>query len=81
MIFSRLTGLPNFDSSFQLVADSTPSSLGVLASSTAWLAMLSVSPQVHGGLNDSAPAGRLRDVELVLVTVCKRDVTCYTNSV
>ena len=31
--------------------------------------------QVHGGLNESAPAGGLRDEELVLVTVCESDLT------
>ena len=48
MMRSRLAGLPNFDSSFQLVAANTPSSRGVLASSTAWLATLSASPRFIG---------------------------------
>ena len=42
---SRFAGPPNFCSSFQLVPASTPSSLGVLASSMAWLAMLRASPR------------------------------------
>ena len=45
MMRSRLAGLPSFDSSFQLVEASTPSSRGVLASSMAWPAMFSASPR------------------------------------
>ena len=42
---SRFAGLQSLDSSFQLVDARTPSSRGMLESSTAWLAILMASPR------------------------------------
>ena len=69
MMRSRLTGPPSFDSSFQSVLRSTPSSLGAFHSSMAALARLTTSPRLSDWLTTASQRASGGTKKLVLVAV------------